>query len=83
MDDPVVDGDVYEGQWKLFIDQGLLLEGRGKPVELYNLKVDLAESDNRIGSAELKQLVTYLEAELRHYHDREENEPAEIIVISQ
>ncbi|MDG2167427.1 MAG: arylsulfatase [Opitutales bacterium] len=80
MDDPVVDGDVYEGQWKLFIDQGLLLEGRGKPVELYNLKEDLAESDNRIGSAELKPLVTYLEAELRRYHDREENEPAEIVV---
>lgn len=78
MDNPVVGGAAYHGQWKLFVDQGLLLEGRGEPVELYNLKDDLAETTNLIGNAELKPLVEFLEAELREFHGREENEAAEI-----
>lgn len=57
MDNPTFDERDYPGEWKLFIDAGLLRTGSGKPFELYNLKDDLKEERNLIDRADLKDLV--------------------------
>ena len=60
IDDPVVDGTVVPGQWKLFFDGSLLREGRTNPVELFDLATDPTEMNDRLGEARLKNLVVHL-----------------------
>ena len=70
VDNPEVGGERYPGQWKLFVDDGLLMKGKGTPRELYNLADDLAEERNRITESRLAPLVAHLAAELQSIHDR-------------
>jgi hypothetical protein len=60
LDDPVVDGHVYVGKWKLFFDASLLRRGRANPIELYDLAADPQERDNRIDEEAVAPLVGYL-----------------------
>jgi hypothetical protein len=62
-DDPVVDGRVRKGKWKLFFDADLLRKGRVNPTELYDLSVDPQEQNNRIGKRALKPLISHLARE--------------------
>ena len=70
VDDPVIDSQPFPGQWKLFVDEGLLISGRVRARELYELRTDLAETKNRIEEAELQPLVRNLTARLKDIHDR-------------
>jgi len=68
VDNPLVANTTYVGQWKLFVNEGLLLEGKGKPKELYDPAEDLAETKNLIANPELRPLVKDLERRLRKIH---------------
>ncbi len=67
VDSPMLDGRVYEGQWKLFFDGQLLRSGTANPYELYNLAEDQWERKNLISEARLKPLINHL-SELALYH---------------
>ncbi len=58
------------GQWKLFVDHGLLIDGTANPKELYELRSDLQETDNRIDESDLQPLVRELTRQLQQIHDR-------------
>ena len=58
--DPVFEGKTFEGQWKLFLDAGLLRQGTANPVELFDLASDPREETNRIDEDRLKPLVKFL-----------------------
>ncbi|MEW4486905.1 arylsulfatase [Thalassoglobus sp. JC818] len=62
LDDPVVNGNRIEGQWKIFFDANLIRRGIPQPYELYDLAVDPYEQVNRIDDEELKDLVAHLSA---------------------
>ena len=67
MDDPVIDGQIQSGQWKLFFDAGLLRRGELHPIELFDLRTDPTESTDRLHDASLQSLVQVLTREaLRH-----------------
>lgn len=59
-DDPVVAGETFAGQWKLFFDAQLLRLGHANPMELYDLRSDSREANNRISDTELQPLVDHL-----------------------
>ena len=69
MDDPEIDGTIIKGQWKLFVDHNLLINGNAQPRELYNLRVDLKEQNNRIKDPKLRPLVNMLREKLQTIHD--------------
>ncbi|MEM9016437.1 MAG: sulfatase-like hydrolase/transferase, partial [Verrucomicrobiota bacterium] len=60
LEDPVVDGEVVSGQWKIFYDSDLLRAGTTTPTGLYELRSDQMEDKNRISENELKPLVAHL-----------------------
>ncbi len=70
VDDPVVAGKPQQGQWKLLVDEGLLIKGKANPRELYELASDLAETTNRVNEPALQPLVLQLTARLQDIHDR-------------
>ena len=70
MDNPIVDGKKIPGNWKLFVDHELLINGNSNPRELYELGTDLREQKNRLGEAALKSLVVYMNDQIQTIHDR-------------
>jgi arylsulfatase A len=60
LDDPVVEGQVFQGKWKLFIDDALLRYGRANPTELFELSSDPMETKNRLMEEDLKSLIKQL-----------------------
>lgn len=60
LDSPVVNGEIVEGQWKLFFDASLLRLGKSVPIELYDLSSDSPEENNRISEPGLQPLVKHL-----------------------
>jgi hypothetical protein len=60
LDDPIVEGQVVTGKWKVFFDAKLLRSGEANPVELYDLTIDSRETTNRIHEPALKSLVEEL-----------------------
>jgi arylsulfatase A len=70
LDHPTIAGKAYPGQWKLFVDEGLLLRGKAKPLELYNLAADRTESSNRINDSDLQPLVNSMTKQLTDIHHR-------------
>ncbi|MDP7206715.1 MAG: hypothetical protein QGH11_14165, partial [Pirellulaceae bacterium] len=69
VDNPVVEGTSFPGQWKLLVDDGLLQRGKVQPRELYELESDLAEMTNRIGEVALAPLVRQLSGQIKKIHD--------------
>lgn len=59
-DNPEVAGNTVKGQWKLFFDAQLLRAGIANPLELYELRSDSMEANNRVSEPELGPLVEYL-----------------------
>lgn len=59
-DDPIVEGTVQSGKWKLFFDASLLRAGELKPIELYDLATDPRELTDRLAEPEHRQLVAHL-----------------------
>lgn len=67
LDNPVVDGKTFPGQWKALYDGTMIRAGQVNLLELYELNSDLQESNNRIMEAGLKPLQNHLNAiALRH-----------------
>ncbi|MDF1841559.1 MAG: arylsulfatase [Rubripirellula sp.] len=62
IDNPLIDGSVKTGKWKLFLNARLLREGVAEPTELYNLSSDPMEASNLLQSPELQPLVKTLNA---------------------
>ncbi len=60
LDNPSVEGQEFEGKWKVFFDAALVRAGRANPFELYDLATDSRETTNRVGDPELKPLVQQL-----------------------
>ncbi|MEQ9411450.1 MAG: arylsulfatase [Fuerstiella sp.] len=60
LDDPVVGGTGYPGQWKLFFDAMLLRAGTVHPIELYDLATDSGETNNLITEPALEELIDHL-----------------------
>ncbi len=60
LDDPVIEGKVHRGQWKLFCDATLLRGGEAKPVELFDLATDPRETTNRISEPASRPIVDHL-----------------------
>ncbi|MDF1811159.1 MAG: arylsulfatase [Verrucomicrobiales bacterium] len=60
LDDPVVDGKIYTGQWKQFFDPALLREAKAQPFALYELKSDQWETTDRLAETGLQPLVKHL-----------------------
>jgi arylsulfatase A len=60
LDDPVVDGSVVKGQWKISFEASLLRRGETTPFELYDLASDSREEKNRISEPALTPLVEHL-----------------------
>jgi arylsulfatase A-like enzyme len=60
LDNPKVDGKTIKGQWKIFFDATLLRKAKANPIELYNLKTDPMEANNRLEDPELKPLIKKL-----------------------
>lgn len=60
IDSPKLEGNAYDGQWKLFFDASLLRAGKAKPTELYNLADDPTEQHNLIQESRLSPLIAYL-----------------------
>jgi arylsulfatase A-like enzyme len=69
VDNPVVDGTSFPGQWKLLVDDGLLQQGKVQPRELYELGSDLAEMTNRLEEPALAPLVRQLARQIKKIHD--------------
>ena len=63
IDSPQVVGTTIAGKWKLFFDARLLRAGTAKPVELFNLADDRAETTNRIDDPQLKPLIQHMTAQ--------------------
>lgn len=67
LDDPVVDGRRWPGQWKLFFDASLLRAGKVKPIELFELSSDPGETTDRLDEPALASLISSLsETALMH-----------------
>jgi hypothetical protein len=60
VDSPTVNGEVIDGQWKLFFDASLLRLGTAVPIELYDLASDQMEENNRVSEPGLEALVKHL-----------------------
>ena len=60
LNDPMVDGNVVTGKWKIFFDAQLLRSGKTDANELYDLATDSTESHNRIGEPDLQPLIEEL-----------------------
>ncbi|MDA8991073.1 arylsulfatase [Opitutales bacterium] len=60
LDDPVVEGQVFQGKWKLFFDDTLLRNGRANPTELFELSSDPMETKTRLKEENLKSLIKQL-----------------------
>ncbi|MDB4483732.1 arylsulfatase [bacterium] len=69
IDNPVVNGKRFPGQWKMLADHQLLIDGKLNPRELYELSTDLKEQTNRINDPMLKPLVNELSKQLQTIHD--------------
>jgi arylsulfatase A-like enzyme len=69
VDNPSVDGKLFEGKWKLLVDHELLYGGIVNPKELYELDSDQKESTNRVAEPDLKPLVKFLAQRLKSIHD--------------
>ncbi len=69
VDNPIVEGTSFPGQWKLLVDDGLLQRGKVQPRELYELDSDLAEMNNRLEEPRLAPLVRQLAGQLKEIHD--------------
>ncbi len=68
MDDPIIEGQKIPGQWKLLVDEGLLMRGEVHPRELYELRSDLQEAHNRIAESPLEKLVVALTNKVARIH---------------
>jgi len=60
VDDPVVDGQVIPGQWKVFFGANLLRRGIANPRELYNLATDPREEQNLVKEHRYRALLSHL-----------------------
>ena len=65
-----MNGQSYPGQWKLLVDESLLLSGTVNPQELYELSSDSRESKNRIDDPKTRPLVDAMAKELKDIHHR-------------
>lgn len=65
--DPLVDGEFFAGQWKIFFDAELIRAGTATPYELYNLAEDAQETANLIARPKLQPLIRRL-AEMAIQH---------------
>lgn len=70
LDDPVVDGTKYSGQWKIFFDSTLIRQGTTHPAELYNLADDSHEAVNLVARPDLQALVDELSRIAKKYRMR-------------
>ena len=59
-DDPLIDGKVVSGAWKLFFDADLLRTGHPVATELYDLKTDPKEQNNLFQEPEHQALIREL-----------------------
>jgi hypothetical protein len=59
---PMVDGQSYQGQWKLFFDPSLIRLGSAVPMALYELTSDPREQQDLLATPELQPLVQHLKA---------------------
>ncbi len=67
LDNPVVEGRMVPGQWKIFYDASMIRAGKANPVELYDLATDLQEKNNRVQERGLRPLIEHLNrVALRH-----------------
>ena len=69
VDNPIVDGKKFPGQWKLLADHQLLIDGKINPRELYELSTDLKEKTNRLNDPDLIPLVSALAMQMQEIHD--------------
>ncbi len=60
LDNPVVDGKVFPGQWKIFYDPTMIRAGKVNPVELYDLVTDQREANNRVTEPGLRPMIEHL-----------------------
>ena len=60
VDDPVIDGKIVKGKWKIFFDASLIRFGRTKATALYNLELDPMEQNDLLGSRTDDGLVQHL-----------------------
>lgn len=60
LDNPIINGSTYSGQWKLFFDAKLLRAGVADSVELFDLQTDSGEEHDRLHDESLKPLVQHL-----------------------
>ena len=56
-DDPVVDGQVVPGAWKVFFNAQLLRAGHAVPTEVYELRADPKEEKNLLGRTEYEAII--------------------------
>lgn len=60
IDDPVIDGKIVKGNWKIFFDASLIRFGRTKATALYNLELDPMEQKDLLQSRAHGGLVQHL-----------------------
>ncbi|MEM9366689.1 MAG: sulfatase-like hydrolase/transferase, partial [Planctomycetota bacterium] len=60
LDNPVVDGTTFAGQWKALYDASLIRDGRAELLELYDLSSDRMESIDHVAEPRLKPLRVHL-----------------------
>ncbi len=69
IDDPMIDGQVVKGKWKIFYDASLIRFGRTKATALYNLELDPMEQTDLLGSRKDDGLVLHLSRLAREHRN--------------
>ena len=59
-DNPIINGKVHTGQWKILFDASLIRNGDANAIELYNLSDDQMEERNLINILDYSPLIKYL-----------------------
>ena len=60
LDNPTIEGKIYEGQWKQFFSASLLRQGVAEPFALYDLSRDQQEQEDKLADPKLKTLSNHL-----------------------
>ena len=69
LDNPMVKGELVQGQWKIFFAAPLIREGIALPMELYDLASDQREKNNRVKEPKLQPLVEHLTSIALNYRN--------------